>query len=47
MFGREADEGGLRGWLSDMENGMSREYVFRGFAESQEFGNIKATYELK
>lgn len=47
MFGREADEGGLRGWLSDMENGMSREYVFRGFAESQEFTNLCDSYHVK
>ncbi len=44
MFGREADEGGLNGWVSDLENGMSREYVYRGFAESQEFSNLCNSY---
>lgn len=44
MFGREADEGGLNDWLSKLENGMSREYVFRGFAESQEFSNLCDSY---
>ena len=47
MFGREADEGGLNGWVSDLENGMSREYVFHGFAESQEFTNLCASYGVK
>ena len=47
MFGREADQGGLSGWLSDLENGMSREYVFQGFAESQEFTNLCDSYHVK
>ncbi len=44
MFGREADEGGLNDWLNQMENGMSREYVYRGFAQSPEFSNLCAGY---
>lgn len=44
MFGRNADEAGLNDWLSQMENGMSREYVFRGFAQSQEFSNLCGQY---
>ncbi len=44
MFGREADEGGLNDWLSKLENGVSREYVFRGFAESLEFSNLCNSY---
>ena len=44
MFGREADKDGLEGWVSDLENGMSREYVFRGFAESPEFSNLCDSY---
>lgn len=47
MFGREADEGGLNGWVSDLENGMSREYVFRGFAESMEFSNLCQGYGVE
>lgn len=46
MFGREADEDGLNGWVSDLENGMSREYVFHGFAESQEFTNLCESYHV-
>lgn len=47
MFGREADEGGLNGWVSDLENGMSREYVYRGFAESAEFTNLCGNYGVE
>ena len=47
MFGREADEGGLNGWVSDLENGMSREYVFHGFAESQEFTNLCGNFGVE
>ncbi len=47
MFGREADEGGLNGWVSDLENGMSREYVYRGFAESAEFSNLCSQYGVE
>ena len=47
MFGREADKDGLEGWVSDLENGMSREYVFRGFAESQEFTNLCGNFGVE
>lgn len=47
MFGREADEDGLNGWVSDLENGVSREYVYRGFAESQEFTNLCNAYGVE
>ena len=46
MFGREADENGLKGWLDKLNSGMSREYVFRGFAESQEFENLCNSYNI-
>ena len=46
MFGREADEAGLRGWIEKLDSGMSREFVFRGFAESQEFGNLCNSYNI-
>lgn len=47
MFGREADEAGLNGWVSDLENGMSREYVYHGFAESTEFTNLCNNYGVE
>ena len=47
MFGREADSVGLKGWLDKLNSGMSREYVFRGFAESQEFENLCNSYSIE
>ena len=47
MFGREADESGLKGWIEKLNSGMSREYVFRGFAESQEFENLCKSYNIE
>ncbi len=47
MFGREADEEGLKDWVSQLENGMSREYVYRGFAESVEFSNLCTAYGVE
>lgn len=44
MFGREADEGGMNDWLDALANGMSREYVYKGFVESVEFSNLCNSY---
>ena len=46
MFGREADEAGLKGWIEKLNSGMSREYVYHGFAESQEFQNLCDSYNI-
>jgi hypothetical protein len=40
MFGRSSDTAGRNYWLSCLDNGVSREYVFHGFAESQEFSEL-------
>lgn len=40
MFGRESDRAGKRYWLECLENGVSREYIYRGFAESPEFTGL-------
>ena len=40
MFGRDSDEAGKAYWLNCLENGASREYVYHGFAESQEFTGL-------
>ena len=37
FFDREPDNGGLNYWIDALEDGLSRLYVFRGFAESNEF----------
>lgn len=40
MFARKADAEGKSYWLSLLSTGVSREYVYHGFAESQEFSNL-------
>lgn len=47
MFGREADEGGMNDWLDALANGMSREYVYKGFVESVEFSNLCNSYGVQ
>ncbi len=42
FFGREADEGGLATWKGLLDNGCKKTYVFAGFANSTEFGNLCA-----
>lgn len=46
MFDREGDPAGMADWLDKLENGMSRLYVYRGFAESQEFQNLCDRYDV-
>ena len=53
FFDREADTEGRKTWMDKLEAGMSREYVLRGFVNSQEFqklcdsfGIIRGTMEL-
>lgn len=47
MFDRPADEGGRKNWLDKLEFGMSREYVYAGFANSDEFKNVCTKYGVK
>ncbi len=47
MFNRQADEGGMKNWTNKLEIGMSREYVYAGFANSTEFANLCQEYEVK
>lgn len=44
MMGHEADPGGKIYWENKLEIGMSREFVFTGFANSEEFKNICSEY---
>lgn len=37
LFGRKSDAAGKENWLDCLENGVSREFVYHGFAESEEF----------
>ena len=42
VLGREADAGGLAGWVTALEGGTSRAEVVRGFAQSSEFATATA-----
>ena len=46
FMGREADEGGLKYWLDSMNNGMTREEVFKGFVDSKEYTQICSDYGI-
>ncbi|MBO6213921.1 MAG: DUF4214 domain-containing protein, partial [Lachnospiraceae bacterium] len=37
ILGREADRSGMIGWVSELENGASREHILNGFLFSAEF----------
>lgn len=47
MMDREYDEGGKEYWVKRLEAGVSREGVYRGFAESQEFTQICGAYGIE
>lgn len=46
LFGRNSDSVGKSKWLAYMDNGMTREQVFKGFTGSQEFKNMVAGFGL-
>lgn len=46
MMNREPDKSGMEYWNSLLANGVSREYVFKGFAESKEFSDICDYYNV-
>lgn len=46
MMGRASDAGGKADWVYKLNNGVGREGVYRGFAESQEFNNICNDYGI-
>ena len=47
MFDREADQAGYEEWLKNLKQGMRREYVYAGFANSTEFSQVCANYGIK
>ncbi len=47
MFGRDSDNEGKKYWLECLDNGVSREYVYRGFAESAEFSNLCSSFGVE
>ena len=46
LMDRRSDAGGKKYWINHLENGMSREYVLKGFLDSQEFKKICAKYRV-
>lgn len=46
LFDRSADEVGTNGWLNVLSNGLSREYVFKGFVDSAEFDILCSGYGI-
>ena len=44
---RTADTAGLNYWMDFLNQGLSREYVYKGFAESTEFTNICKSYGIE
>jgi len=43
---RNSDEGGKAYWLNMLDNGVSREFVFKGFVESTEYAGICKNYGI-
>ena len=46
FLGREYDAPGLENWVQHLASGVSRDQVAAGFAYSQEFAQIMASYGL-
>lgn len=46
FFGRGADPLGLEGWVKALENGYTKEDIFRGFAYSDEFAVLCENYGI-
>ena len=46
-LGRTADAAGKENWSNMLSNGVSRQYVFKGFAESVEYGGICEQYGIE
>ncbi len=47
LMNREADPDGLGYWLEFLDEGVSRKYLFAGFAHSPEFEGICKTYGIR
>ena len=46
FFDREPDSAGLKTWMEALDDGLSRLYVFKGFAESKEFSDLCSKYGI-
>lgn len=47
FFDREPDDAGRAAWQKLLDEGVSRLYVYRGFAESEEFTNLCQKYNIR
>ena len=47
MMGRPYDDDGFNNWMDALSNGMTRDEVFAGFANSAEFANLCAKYHIE
>ncbi len=47
FFDRDADAEGQKTWMGKLDAGMSREYVLRGFVNSQEFQELCDSFGIK
>ena len=47
MMGRPFDDDGYYNWMDALSNGMTRDEVFAGFANSSEFANLCAKYHIE
>ena len=46
FFGREADTDGLNYWVKGMNDGMTRQEIFTGFANSDEFFELCGSFDV-
>ncbi|MDD6058519.1 MAG: DUF4214 domain-containing protein [Clostridiales bacterium] len=47
LMGRPSDAGGKAGWVTYLDNGASRIYVFKQFIDSSEFNNLCNAYGIQ
>ncbi|MHB8280295.1 MAG: DUF4214 domain-containing protein [Candidatus Humimicrobiaceae bacterium] len=46
LLNREPDNQGYNGWLDNLKNGKTRQYVLSGFINSNEFGDFCQLYDI-
>lgn len=46
FFNRPPDPSGLNGWVGELNNGRSRQFVLAGFVNSTEFKNLSASFGI-
>ena len=46
LLSRQPDESGFKGWIGQLESGVSREKIIKDFLKSEEFINICSKYKI-